>query len=57
MPIRAVFFDVAHTLLYKPAVLPAIHEVMRSHGLDVPSMMLPPLQRFHCRAEFSPTGT
>ena len=36
MPIRAVFFDVAHTLLYKPAVLPAIHEVMRSHGLDVP---------------------
>jgi len=34
--IRAVFFDVAHTLLGKPAVLPAMRATLAQHGIDVP---------------------
>jgi FMN phosphatase YigB (HAD superfamily) len=34
--IRAVFFDVAHTLLEKPAVLPAMRVVLSRHGVNVP---------------------
>lgn len=34
--IRAIFFDVAHTLLEKPAVLPAMRAVLARHGVDVP---------------------
>ncbi len=36
MPIRAVFFDVAHTLLHKPNVLPTIQNVLHRNGIDVP---------------------
>lgn len=35
-PIKAVFFDVAHTLLEKPTVLPALHATLARHGIDVP---------------------
>lgn len=34
--IRAVFFDVAHTLLEKPAVMPALHGALVNHGIHVP---------------------
>lgn len=34
--IRAIFFDVAHTLLEKPSVLPAMRAVLARHGVDVP---------------------
>jgi FMN phosphatase YigB (HAD superfamily) len=36
MAIRAIFFDVAHTLLDKPTVLPGMHAVLKEHGIDVP---------------------
>lgn len=34
--IGAIFFDVAHTLLEKPAVMPALHRAMVRHGINVP---------------------
>ncbi len=34
--IRAIFFDVAHTLLEKPTVMPALHAALARHGVDVP---------------------
>jgi HAD superfamily hydrolase (TIGR01549 family) len=33
--IRAIFFDVAHTLLEKPTVMPALHGAMARHGIDI----------------------
>lgn len=42
--IGAIFFDVAHTLLEKPAVMPALHAAMARHGIDVP---MPELQARH----------
>jgi HAD superfamily hydrolase (TIGR01549 family) len=42
--IRAIFFDVAHTLLEKPAVMPALRSVLAAHGVAVP---LPELQARH----------
>jgi FMN phosphatase YigB (HAD superfamily) len=35
MQIRAVFLDVANTLLYKPALYPTIRKVLSEHGLTV----------------------
>lgn len=35
-PIKAVFFDVAHTLLEKPAIMPALHAALARHGVEVP---------------------
>lgn len=34
--IGAIFFDVAHTLLEKPTVIPALHGAMVHHGINVP---------------------
>lgn len=34
--IRAIFFDVAHTLLDKPGVLVSMRDALALHGLDVP---------------------
>lgn len=34
--IRAIFFDVAHTLLEKPTVMPALHLAMARHGIAIP---------------------
>jgi FMN phosphatase YigB (HAD superfamily) len=34
--VRAIFFDVAHTLLGKPSVLPGMRDVLARHGVDVP---------------------
>lgn len=34
--VRAIFFDVAHTLLGKPGVLPAMREALSRHGIHVP---------------------
>lgn len=34
--IGAIFFDVAHTLLEKPAVMPALHGALTRHGINVP---------------------
>jgi FMN phosphatase YigB (HAD superfamily) len=34
--IGAIFFDVAHTLLEKPAVIPALHGALARHGIKVP---------------------
>lgn len=42
--IQAVFFDVAHTLLEKPAVMPALHASLARHGACVP---LPELRARH----------
>ena len=42
--IGAIFFDVAHTLLEKPAVMPALHGAMVRHGINVP---MPELQARH----------
>lgn len=36
----AIFFDVAHTLLDKPAVLPALQSALRRHGVEVPEAQL-----------------
>ncbi len=41
---RAVFFDVAHTLLHKPALYPAMQAVLRDHEIEVP---LPELRARH----------
>jgi FMN phosphatase YigB (HAD superfamily) len=43
-PVRAIFFDVAHTLLDKPTVIHALHAVMARHGIVVP---LPQLRMRH----------
>jgi HAD superfamily hydrolase (TIGR01549 family) len=34
--IKAIFFDVAHTLLEKPTVMPTMHTVLEKHGVTVP---------------------
>lgn len=40
MTVRAIFFDVANTLLYKPALLPTLHGVLRRHGFAVAPLKL-----------------
>lgn len=40
MLIKAIFFDVANTLLYKPELIPAIEQVLLCHGIKVPPAKL-----------------
>jgi HAD superfamily hydrolase (TIGR01549 family) len=40
MPTRAIFFDVANTLLHKPGLYPAMERVLRRHGIEVPTATL-----------------
>lgn len=38
--IKAIFFDVAHTLLEKPAVMPTLRDTLIKHGIHVPMLDL-----------------
>lgn len=40
MAVKAVFFDVANTLLHKPGLYPAMLGTLRAHGADVPARLL-----------------
>ena len=55
--VRAVFFDVAHTLLDKPAVLPTMHATLAAHGVDVPVAALRERHRLLMEAIVFPDRT
>lgn len=55
--IRAIFFDVAHTLLDKPAVMPALQGALLRHGLDVPETELRSRHRLLMEAIIFPDRT
>ena len=55
--IRAIFFDVAHTLLEKPTVIPALQEAMARHGINVPMQELVARQRLLMEAITFPDRT
>lgn len=46
MKTKAVFFDVANTLLHKPGLYPAINSALLSHGINVPCNKLIASHRF-----------
>lgn len=46
MEAKAIFFDVANTLLHKPGLYPAIHRVLLNHGVTVPYAQLMTSHRF-----------
>jgi FMN phosphatase YigB (HAD superfamily) len=46
MEAKAIFFDVANTLLHKPGLYPAINGVLLNHGLTVPYKKIVASHRF-----------
>jgi len=55
--IRAVFLDVANTLLHKPALYPAIRKVLGDAGIDVPEDVLASRHRLLSEAMAFPDRT
>ena len=55
--IGAIFFDVAHTLLEKPAVMPALHAALARHGINVPMQELLARHRLLMEAVVFPDRT
>jgi FMN phosphatase YigB (HAD superfamily) len=52
MGVKAVFFDVANTLLHKPDLYPTMQGVFRAHGADVPMSVL--IERHRLLSEVIP---
>jgi FMN phosphatase YigB (HAD superfamily) len=54
---RAIFFDVAHTLLEKPAVMPSLVQALQRHGVHVPRDELQARHRLLMEAIIFPDRT
>jgi FMN phosphatase YigB (HAD superfamily) len=57
MQAKAVFFDAANTLLYKPGLYPAIRAVFANHGVAVPDKILLAAHRFLSEVVLFPDQT
>ncbi|WP_016834359.1 HAD family hydrolase [Herbaspirillum lusitanum] len=57
MEIKAIFFDVANTLLHKPQLYSTMRDVLLSHGVEVPHAKLVAAHRFLSEAVVFPDRT